>query len=71
MVYSKEAGKKVDIVATSEKEYDTFCLEDKHVLQVADWVKRIEDHYTERKGSWCPMDTEWALDGISGEMFIV
>lgn len=32
MIYSKKAGEKVEIVKTSQKEYDNFCLDDKHIL---------------------------------------
>jgi pyruvate,water dikinase len=40
-------------------------------LQLAKWVCVIEDYYTELKGHWCPMDVEWAIDGITGQLFIV
>ena len=31
----------------------------------------IEDYYSNLKGHWCPVDTEWAIDGLSGKLFIV
>jgi pyruvate,water dikinase len=31
----------------------------------------IEKYYTALKGHWCPMDIEWAVDGISQQLFIV
>jgi pyruvate,water dikinase len=34
-------------------------------------VIAIEDYYTRLKGKWCPVDTEWAVDGLTGGLFIV
>ena len=41
------------------------------ILQLARWACEIENHYTQRRGSFCPMDMEWAKDGRTGELFIV
>jgi len=46
-------------------------LEDKEVLQLANWGIIIEEHYCKRKGKKCPMDIEWAKDGNTNEIFIV
>ncbi|HMX38095.1 MAG TPA: phosphoenolpyruvate synthase, partial [Ferruginibacter sp.] len=35
------------------------------------WVTQIEEYYTKLKGHWCPMDVEWAVDGLSKQLFIV
>ena len=34
-------------------------------------VTIIEKRYTELKGSWCPIDVEWAKDGNDNEIYIV
>ncbi len=39
--------------------------------EIADWVLLIEDYYSALKKQWCPVDVEWAVDGISGLLFIV
>ena len=52
-------------VPTSKAERAAFVLDDAHVLDLARWAQAIEQHYG------CPMDMEWALDGETGEMFIV
>jgi len=41
------------------------------ILQLARWVCMIEEYYSTLKQRWCPMDVEWAVDGLSGELFIV
>ncbi|KAH6645635.1 hypothetical protein BKA67DRAFT_585908 [Truncatella angustata] len=52
-------------VPTSKAEQAAFVLADKEILQLARWACIIEQHYR------CPMDMEWAKDGITGELFIV
>ncbi|WP_456397640.1 pyruvate, water dikinase [Desulfurobacterium sp.] len=70
LVYTDDGeGTVVDIVP--EKERREFCLSDEEVLKLADWVLKIEEHYSNLYGRWCPMDVEWAKDGISGELFVV
>ncbi len=48
-----------------------FALCDEDILQLAQWACEIEDHYSNRRGSDCPMDMEWAKDGLTGQLFIV
>jgi pyruvate,water dikinase len=40
-------------------------------LKLAKWVQKIEEYYTNKKQKWTPMDVEWAIDGLSKELFIV
>jgi pyruvate,water dikinase len=71
MVYGNTAAERVKIIETSKNELNTFCLTDAQVLQLARWVVTIEKYYSGIKNRWCPMDVEWAVDGQSGELFIV
>ena len=48
-----------------------FALQDEEILQLARWACLIEDHYSQVRGAYTPMDMEWAKDGITGELFIV
>ncbi len=48
-----------------------FALSDDEILQLARWGCIIEDHYSDVRGMYTPMDIEWAKDGITNEMFIV
>ncbi|MFN7531728.1 MAG: PEP/pyruvate-binding domain-containing protein, partial [Gemmatimonas sp.] len=52
-------------VDTTAAERTTRCLSDQEVLQIARWCTRIEAHYG------CPMDVEWAKDGLDGALYIV
>jgi pyruvate,water dikinase len=47
------------------------CLSDEQVLALAGMALRIEAHYSQRAGHWCPMDVEWAQDGPGGPLYIV
>lgn len=59
------------IINTPEADAKRFVLTDKEILTMATWGAIIEKHYTERAKKWTPMDTEWAKDGLTGELFIV
>lgn len=52
-------------VPTSKVERESYVLTDAEILNLARWAVTIERHYG------CPMDMEWARDGVTGEMFIV
>jgi len=44
---------------------EEFILTDGEIYVLTKWALEIEKHYK------CPMDLEWAKDGITGELFIV
>jgi pyruvate, water dikinase len=71
MIYSKQTDERVEIIGNSKADQDRFCINDSIVLQLAKWVSLIEDYYTDIKKHWCPMDVEWAVDGITGQLYIV
>lgn len=71
MIYSTDTSRLIKTIHVDHEQQNEFCISDETALKLAKWVCIIEDHYTQLKGHWCPMDTEWALDGLSGELFIV
>ncbi len=71
IIYTDEGTQPVKKVDTSREDRKKFCLTDAEVLTLAQWAVDIEDHYSQKKGRWCPMDIEWAKDGNSHELFIV
>src|SRR5450755_919208 len=71
MVYGDHSDERVRIIPAEEGQRQRFCLEDHQVLQLADWVMTIEDYYSKLKNKWCPVDVEWAIDGLTGGLFIV
>ncbi len=52
-------------------EQGKFAINDEEILQLAAWACVIEDHYSHVRGTYSPMDIEWAKDGITGGLFIV
>ncbi len=71
MVYGDRADERVKIIPTEKGFQQRFCLDDEQVLKLATWVTNIETYYTGIKKTWTPMDVEWAVDGLSKELYIV
>jgi len=71
MVYGNKPFETVRKVRVDKAQQGKFCLDDQQVLKLARWVQEIEDHYSSLHGKWCPMDIEWAIDGLSNELYIV
>lgn len=71
MVYGDDPDERVKIIPVEKSAQNKFCLEDQAILQLASWVTLIEKYYSRIKKHWCPVDVEWAVDGLSHELFIV
>lgn len=71
MVYGDDPGQFTKVVSVPREAQDRFCLNDRQVLRLAEWVCHIERYYTKRRGEWTPMDIEWAVDGLTSTLFIV
>ncbi|MBU0602708.1 MAG: phosphoenolpyruvate synthase [Gammaproteobacteria bacterium] len=59
------AGRSVQTVDVAETDRHRFSLSDEQVLELARYAMTIEAHYAR------PMDIEWGLDGIDGELYIL
>ena len=70
MVYD-DGSKFTKNVSVPPSERGKFALLDDEILALARWACLIEDHYSQVRGQYTPMDMEWAKDGITGELFIV
>ncbi len=71
MTYGVEPGKATHTVPVERSMRNRFCINDEQVLEIARSVAAIEKYYSELKGHWCPMDVEWAVDGLTKQLFIV
>jgi pyruvate,water dikinase len=71
LVYDAGGGKMVKNVPVSPDDRSHFAITDDEILQLARWACQIEDHYSQRRGQFTPMDMEWAKDGRTGELFIL
>ncbi|MCF7799690.1 hypothetical protein K9L05_00725 [Candidatus Babeliales bacterium] len=64
----KNSTKNIDVPKLQRK---LFSLTDQEILELAKQAVVIENHYSEVKSSWSPMDIEWAKDGLDGQLYIV
>ncbi len=71
LIYDVGGEKMVKNVPVSPGDRNRFAISDDDILTLARWACVIEDHYSAVKGKPTPMDTEWAKDGNTGELFIV
>jgi pyruvate,water dikinase len=72
MIYAAGSGERSTAnVDTPVAERERYCIDDRDVLELADYAIRIERHYSGRAGHPMPMDIEWAKDGIDGKLYVV
>jgi pyruvate,water dikinase len=71
MVYGESSDERTRIIPVERKQQQHFCLSDTQIMLLATWVRCIETYYSEKKERWCPMDIEWAVDGLTNELYIV
>lgn len=58
-------GSETKLIQTPLEKQHQFVLSEEEVLTLSKWAVQIENHYKK------PMDTEWAKDGLTGELYIV
>lgn len=68
MIYRNDT---TQVIPVSETDLHTFSLSDEDILSLARSILIIEKHYSEQKGSWSPMDIEWAKDGQDKKLYII
>lgn len=71
MIYDIGGSKPTLNVPVSKSEQGRYALADAEILQLAEWVCIVEDHYSTVRDTYTPMDIEWAKDGTTGDLFIV
>ena len=71
LIYDLGGSRMTKNVPVAPDEANRFALGDDDILQLARWACEIEEHYSGCYGHHCPMDMEWAKDGLTGELFIV
>ncbi len=68
-VVCAEGGTKTVPVPPADR--GRFAAGEEEILTLARWACLIEDHYSAKAGRPCPMDIEWAKDGLTGTLFIL
>jgi pyruvate,water dikinase len=71
LVYDVGGSKMTKNVPVPQDDRRRFAIDDVDILELARWACRIEEHFSQKRKRPCPMDIEWAKDGLSGQLFIV
>ena len=71
MVYGDDPDERTKIIPAERHQQQSFCLADAHILQLSHWVCSIENYYSNKNNYWTPVDVEWAVDGLTNQLFIV
>ncbi|MCC9608351.1 phosphoenolpyruvate synthase [Blastopirellula sp. JC732] len=71
LVYDVGGSRMTKNIPVPPDDRSRFAINDDDILQLARWAVIIEDHYSNKRGRFTPMDMEWAKDGKTGELFIV
>ena len=59
------------IIPLNKYKQNNFCLDDIKLIQLSKAVLQIEKYYSNLHGYHCPVDVEWAIDGLSNKLYIV
>jgi pyruvate,water dikinase len=71
LVYAQTNGNATMDEEVPASQRTCFSLSNEEILSLAQQAITIEEYYSAKKGSWCPMDIEWAKDGIDQQLYIV
>ena len=71
MIYADEHDERTKVVQVEQCKQTRFCLDEDRILQLAKWTQCIENYYSTKHNKWCPVDVEWALDGLTNELNVV
>ena len=71
LIYDIGGGRMTRNVPVPPEDRARFAITDDEILTLSRWACIIEEHYSQKRGVFTPMDMEWAKDGHTGELWIV
>lgn len=71
IIYGTNPGEKIKKIQLNDNLRNKFCIDEENIIKLSKWIIKLEDYYTKIYGKWCPLDVEWAIDGLSKELYIV
>jgi len=71
IVYGTNPGIKIEKIKLDSSYKNIFCMTNEYILELSNWIVKLEKYYSKLYGKWCPIDVEWAIDGLSGQLYIV
>ena len=71
MIYSANNDRRTEIIPVDDNKKNIFSLTTDEILKLSKWVVLIEKYYSEKEDRWFPVDVEWAIDGLTNELYII
>lgn len=71
MIYDSNPKQPVITVRVSEEMEKMYCIDEENLVKLGKWCVKIETYYSSVYEKECPVDIEWAIDGITKELFIL
>lgn len=71
LVYTNRPQNQLKKISVLKDERNKFSITDCEIIDLAKQAIIIEQYFSDLQGSWCPMDIEWAKDGIDNQLYIV
>lgn len=71
LAYGTNPSRPVVEIKTTEEQRNSFCMSDEKLEELGKWIIVLEEYYSEKHGKQTPVDVEWAIDGLDGELYIV
>jgi len=71
LAYGNNPSRPIVEIKTTEEQRNAFCMTDDKLEELGRWVVVLEEYYSERHNKDTPVDVEWAIDGLDGDLYIV
>ena len=71
MIYGTNPGQKIETISLGKSYQNKMCINNDNILLLSKWIVKLEKYYTKLYNKWCPLDIEWAIDGLTNELYIV
>ena len=65
LVYSDNQDKRVKLIPNKTDQLFKMSISNEHAIELGKWILKLEEHYK------MPVDVEFAIDGISNQLFCV
>lgn len=71
LVYSNKGGQRLETKIVNNEKQMEYSLNDEQIIELSKYVLTIEEYYSKMRKNECPVDVEWALDGVDNKLYIV
>jgi len=71
IIYGTNPGQKIEKISLDDSSKNKMCIDDDNIIKLSNWVITLEKYYTKLYKKWCPLDIEWAIDGLTKKLYLV